>query len=120
MTTFISAMYTMLTGGTWSNYGSTPHIIKEMAGSKREAINEGIRLTNMRGTVLTTFSGEEITSDLRGALEIYARNASDRDNIVEDVKSILAGGSYTFSIEALWTERIRNRYEGYFEIKLVV
>lgn len=120
MATFFSVMYTLLTGGTWTNYGSTPHIIKGKTESKRKAINEGIRLTAMRGDMEITITGEKINDNLQGSLEVYGRNSSDRNDMMDDVESILANGSYTFEVLAKWTEPIRDSYTAFYELKILV
>jgi hypothetical protein len=120
MGTFFSIMNTILTGGTWSNYGSQPQIIQRESESKRQAVNEGIALTVMRGNIDLTISGEKINNDHRGAIEVYARNTTDRNNMMSDIESILANSSYAFDIFVKWTERTaRNRYAGFYEVKIL-
>ena len=119
MTTFTALVNTILTNGTWTNYGSLPRIIERKTTTKRRALNVGIEIRNEGGVLEQTFDNVKICEYLEGRLEIYARDQSDRDDIQSDVESIIGASSTAIKILSVVHVNARNRWTTEFRLRIL-
>jgi hypothetical protein len=95
-------------------------IIQDNEKPKRHTRETYIHVKPAPGTPDLAFDGTYITEDLQGVVEVFAKNDTTRNAIVDDVRTALAAGDYPFMILREGYMDARNYHLYTFNIKLTV
>lgn len=90
-------MQAIITGGTWTTFGSIPYTISLFEDSVSSVRGNRIELENEVEDPVLDHRGAELMTDKFGELTISATNKSDRDKILVDLKNVLLATNYSFS-----------------------
>ena len=79
----------LLAAGTWTNYGTTPQILKEGHKSKRHSLKQGIYLFDDNEDEAITATNNTVIFWRRNcSIEIYTKNSDDADKMLADIETI--------------------------------
>lgn len=106
-----------LTSGTWSLYGATPEIKKDV--EKLSSKNTWIGMRNTAGKIVYAFNNAPIYFDDRCELVIHSPNRTDLNKIYADVINIFSASSKNITIESTRDESKKNHYVKRITIKLL-
>ena len=118
MTTASETAKTELEAGTWSNFTDTiPPIYLEI--EKVHAKNEWIQFYGDRENPVYAANDSIIFSKYECNIEIHARNRTDLDNMMIDIKNILRVSDENLTIMNLRDMSKRSKYKKTGIIKLI-
>lgn len=108
---FVAWAENLIKSITWTNYGTTPQIVKSQSNNRRGKILRGVELRNsLPENPRLALNGSVMNSFLSGSLIFYERN---EDDILKLKKDIIAGFQSLcgFRPPQLVPLRVKNHFE---------
>jgi len=117
---FVTLVESVLSSGTWTNYGSTPGIYARKDIERRRGKKDTrITVTNDSDRPSLAFDGTVVVTQTSGVVKIWTRNASDQANLELDLKAILKASDYPFSITGVTRRDTLDRREVEYRIQVL-